>query len=88
MPSDERARQFEFTVTKDSPHTLPTTLRDVDSSARLHRVNAELHVVGYTRRRSRRALALLDGARDAAADLELRDIHSMEVKSADVDADT
>ena len=62
--------------------TLPAALGDVDRVAGHDGLDREAHVAGLADRRRRRALALLDRARDAAADLQLRHVHGVEIQGA------
>ena len=62
--------------------TLPAALGNVDRVAGDDGLDRELDVAGLADRRRRRALALLDRARDAAADLEERHVGRVEVERA------
>ena len=67
--------------TRKKTRTLPATLGDVDDVALDRRRDREADVARLAGRRRRRALALLDRARNAAANLEERDVGRVEVKS-------
>ena len=67
---------------KGKTRTLPAALGDVDRVAGHDGLDREAHVAGLADRRRRRALALLDRARDAAADLQQRDVGRVEVERA------
>lgn len=62
--------------------TLPAALGDVDGVALDRGGDREADVARLASRGRRRALALLDRARDATADLEQGDVRGVEVKSA------
>jgi hypothetical protein len=61
---------------------LPAALAHIERCALLHRRNAEPRAAGRACRRSRAALALRDRARDASADLQLRDVDRVCVERA------
>ena len=66
---------------EEGTRTLPATLGDVDDVALDRRRDREADVARLAGRRRRRALALLNRARNAAANLEERDVGRVEVKS-------
>lgn len=62
--------------------TFPTSLRDVDSRAALHRLDGKLDVSRLASRARRCALALLNCSSNATADLELSNVHGVGVQRA------
>ena len=60
--------------------TFPSSLRDVNGCALLNRLDRELDVPGCASSAGRGALALLDRTGNTTADLELGNVHGMEVQ--------
>ncbi len=82
VPNSQRSALGTVNRCKLNVLTFPTSFRDVDSRAALHRLDGELNVSRLASRARRCALALLNCSSNATADLELGNVHGVGVQRA------